>query len=74
MLTSLFEAVDRFGRANSAGYGRKSYWSYLSQRNGFHRMFVLAFLLLDCIWDELGASYMVCEYVTLVNHILFIQY
>ena len=58
MLAAQFEAVDQYGRANTQTFSRKTYWSYLLHRDGFNRLFVLAFLLLDCVWDEMGASYM----------------
>lgn len=56
-----FEIIHSSGFSNTginAQYSKKTSWSYLLEENGFHRMYVCLFLLLDCLWDEMNATYM----------------
>mmetsp|Transcript_24723 Transcript_24723/g.41806 ORF Transcript_24723/g.41806 Transcript_24723/m.41806 type:complete len:362 (+) Transcript_24723:66-1151(+) len=56
-----FEIVLPTGFVNTcqnAQHTKKTTWSYLLEENGFNRMYVCLFLLLDCLWDEMGATYM----------------
>lgn len=38
-------------------YGRKEYWSFIKERKGFHRLFVVAVLLFDLSWIEMRDKY-----------------
>ena len=61
-----FEIVLPTGCVNTginAKYSKKTTWSYLMEENGFNRMYVCLFLLLDCLRDEMGATYMDFNYV-----------
>lgn len=56
-----FEVVLPTGFVNScqnACHTKKTTWRYLLEENGFNRMYVCLFLLLDRLWDEMGATYM----------------
>lgn len=63
MVTALFEAVDMTGRLNTGGFSRKTYWNMILEKESFNRLFSLAFLLLDCLWDEMNANYMEFQFV-----------
>lgn len=61
MLALEFEIVLPTGFVNTcqnAYHTKKTTWSYLLEENGFNRMYVCLFLLLDRLWDEMGATYM----------------
>lgn len=53
-----FEAIDSTGQQKSTNYSRKTYWSFIRPNDGFNRVYILAFLLLDTLWNEMNASYM----------------
>lgn len=57
LIAQEFDIVAPSGKLNTS-YGYKSYWSMLKQPNGFHRIYVLAFLLLEHSWQEQNAHYM----------------
>lgn len=57
LIAQEFDIVAPSGKLNTS-YGYKSYWSMLKQPNGFHRIYVLAFLLLEHTWQEQKAHYM----------------
>lgn len=58
MISLLFEIVDIRGQANADNFSLKTYWHLIMPENAFNKLFVLSFMLLDCIWDEIGATYM----------------
>lgn len=56
-----FEIIQPSGLSNTgpnAQYSKKTSWRYLSEENGFNRLYVCLFLLLDTLWDEMNATYM----------------
>lgn len=44
-------------------YSKKTSWSYVTADNGFNRMFVCLFLLLDYFWNDMHATYMEFNHV-----------
>lgn len=61
LLALEFEVIRPSGMSNAgnnAQYSNKTSWRYLCEANGFNRMFVCVFLLLDYFWDEMNATYM----------------
>ncbi len=57
MLATIFEVVQASG-AGTVSYTKKTYWHMLQDENGFNRLYVCAFKLLDTIYDEEDADYM----------------
>ena len=56
-----FDIIQPSGLSNTglnAHYSKKTSWRYISEENGFNRMYVCLFLLLDCLWEEMNATYM----------------
>jgi hypothetical protein len=61
MLALEFEVILPSGFSNigvDVNYSKKTCWRYLNVEDGFNRMFVCLFLLLDFFWDEMRATYM----------------
>jgi hypothetical protein len=61
LLAMEYEIIRESGMTNTgtnAKYSNKTSWRYISSANGFNRMYVCLFLLLDRLWDEMGATYM----------------
>lgn len=53
----------KFNTGINAQYHKKTTWKFISEPNGFNRMYVCLFLLLDRLWDEMGATYMEFNHV-----------
>lgn len=62
MLATIFEVVQASG-ASTVNYTKKTYWSMLEEENGFARLYVCAFKLLDSVYDEENADYMMFSMV-----------
>jgi hypothetical protein len=53
-----FELIEPSGRQKTSNFSPKTTWSYLTQSEGFNRLFCVAFFLLNCLWHEMKATYM----------------
>jgi hypothetical protein len=56
-----FQIISDTGFGNTglgATYNKKTSWRYILESNGFNHMYVCLFLLLDCLWNEMQATYM----------------
>jgi hypothetical protein len=61
MLALEFEIIKPSGIRNmgiDAQYSKKTSWAYITAPDGFNRMYVCLFKLLDYFWDEMNATYM----------------
>jgi len=59
LLALEFELIQVSGmKTKSENYTRKIFWHYLVEPEGFNRMYVCMFLLLDHYWDLMNATYM----------------
>jgi ELMO domain-containing protein len=53
-----FELIEPSGRLKTSNFSPKTTWAYLSQSEGFNRLYCLAFFLLNSLWHEMKATYM----------------
>lgn len=53
-----FELIEPSGRLKTSNFSPKTTWAYLSQTEGFNRLYCLAFFLLNFLWHEMKATYM----------------
>jgi hypothetical protein len=53
-----FELIEPSGRLKTSNFSPKTTWSYLSQSEGFNRLYCIAFFLLNSLWHEMKATYM----------------
>ena len=57
-IATTFQLITPSGSSAVGPYAKKSYWHMLAEPDGFSRLYVCCFVLLDTIFDEIQAQYM----------------